>query len=800
MALPPELDRQIDVLLIDNFDSFTWNLYQSLSLLGADVTVVRNDAIAKDQLPALKIKFLIISPGPGHPATDSGISRDAIHYFTGKVPVLGVCMGLQCLVDVFGGKISSVGEIKHGKVSHIRHDGRGCFTGIPQGIKSTRYHSLGAGMATLPPVLAVTATTQESGIIMGVRHRLYTLEAVQYHPESILSESGDTLVKNFLSLRGGKWQENPTFHVLDRDLPPFSVDPVDGAAKPADKVPTILERIYAQRMKDVELAKKTPGTTPEDLGTFLAMNLAPPSVSFLSRLRDAARKPALMAEIKRASPSKGPIAMAANSAEQALTYALAGASVISVLTEPTWFKGTLLDMRLARQAIDTLSYRPAVLRKDFIFDEYQIAEARLHGADSVLLIVAMLPTPRLTALYAYAQSLGIEPLVEVNNASEMERAIELGARVIGVNNRNLHSFEVDMNTTSRLADMVRERDIVLCALSGIKDAHDVKAYQDQGVGAVLVGEALMRAADTSKFIRQLLDWPEPAHELIAIDKAPPPLVKICGIQSVVEALGAMDAGADMLGLMFVPTSKRYVSLAQAQKISAAIHAARLSRPAPNTSRNATVNDQTNRPWFAANAARLGSVLSSPDSPARPLLVGVFQNQPLTEIVAAIAYAGLDMVQLHGSEPPEFARHIPVPTIRVFHVDVQGRDLAGLTTPGLSEFVLLDAVKAGSTDGLSGGSGQSVDWTIARDVVRKGEVSGPIVQQGGEDGNVEVHKTMPIGFMPIILAGGLTPENVREAVEVIKPWAVDVSSGVEVDGGRGKDLTKVRAFVLAAKGL
>ena len=127
--------------------------------------------------------------------------------------------------------------------------------------------------------------------------------------------------------------------------------------------------------------------------------------------------------------------------------------MISVLTEPTWFKGSLLDMRLARQAIDHLPNRPAILRKDFIVDEYQISEARLHGADTVLLIVAMLPIDRLKALYAFSVSLGMEPLVEVNNAQEMQAALELGAKVIGVNNRNLHDFEVDMGTTSAVMEI-----------------------------------------------------------------------------------------------------------------------------------------------------------------------------------------------------------------------------------------------------------------------------------------------------------------------------------------------------------
>ncbi|KAI0358728.1 N-anthranilate isomerase [Trametes cingulata] len=789
LVLPIELTRPLDVLLIDNFDSFTWNIYQSLCVLGADVTVIRNDAISPAAFPLLKLNSLIISPGPGHPTTDSGISREAIRYFTGKVPVMGVCMGLECLVDVFGGQIGYAGEIMHGKVSAIRHDGRGCFKDIPQGIKSTRYHSLSASTSSLPKDLAITAITQDSGVIMGVRHRKYTLEAVQYHPESILSEGGDLLFKNFLSLRGGTWDLNPAFRVSDDALPAFglegiasAVENVNGLASgsTSSKVPTILEKIYAQRIKDVELAKKTPGTTPEDLDTLLSLNVAPAPVSFVQRLKQCPKKPALMAEIKRASPSKGPIAMSTNAAQQALTYALAGASVISVLTEPTWFKGTLLDMRLARQAIDSLPHRPAVLRKDFIFDEYQIAEARLHGADSVLLIVAMLPVPRLHALYEYARSLGIEPLVEVNNAREMEAALALGAKVIGVNNRNLHDFQVDMNTTSRLVDMVRQRDVILCALSGIQGPQDVRTYTEQGVGAVLVGEALMRAKDTKAFIRQLLDWPEPEDSKGKAVESSAPLVKICGIRTEEEAITAMEAGADMLGLMFVSSSKRHVSLEQAQKISAAVHSRRLSRPPHATAVEVSSAEQLeNEPWFNAHAHRLSALLSG-ESPARPLLVGVFQNHPLEVILQAVEDAQLDMVQLHGAEPIEWARHIPVPTVRVFHVDEEGRGLAGITRPGAHQFVLLDAVPKGSVNGLSGGTGSRIDLDVAKAVVEKGEVG------AGET-------------LPVILAGGLTPNNVQEVVATVRPWAVDVSGGVEKADGSGKDPEKVRAFIVAAKG-
>ncbi|THH02277.1 hypothetical protein EW026_g540 [Hermanssonia centrifuga] len=682
----------------------------------------------------------------------------------------------------------------HGKVSVVRHDGRGCFKGVAQGIKSTRYHSLSASVKTLPDELAVSAITEQSGVIMGVRHRKYTVEAVQYHPESILSEGGDDLLRNFIALKGGHWEENPEFRVLDTSLPPFEFT-VQPAASTSAKIPTILEKICNQRLKDVEHAKATPGTSQQDLHTLLSMNLSPPLISFPDRLKAAEIKPALMAEVKRASPSKGPIAMQTNAAQQALTYALAGAAVISVLTEPTWFKGSLLDMRLARQAIDNLPNRPAILRKDFILEEYQIDEARLHGADTVLLIVAMLPVKRLRELYAYSKSLGMEPLVEVNNAKEMETALELGSKVVGVNNRNLHDFNVDMGTTSRLAEMVREREVILCALSGISDAKDVITYVEQGVGAVLVGEALMRATDTHAFIRQLLSAPAP--EAKGKGKSTAPLVKICGIRSEEEAVVAMEAGADMLGLMFVPTSKRYVSLHQARRISEAIRSARLTRSVPD---NLAAMKTNNEPWFTAHANRIRASLA----PSRPLLVGVFQNQPLSTIIDAVASVQLDLVQLHGSEPAEWAKHIPVPVIRVFHVEAEGKGIAGLTRPGLNQFVLLDAVLPGSTNGLSGGTGTKVDWELAKRAVDDGEITyigSASRSPNGDDADGEEVKdarTSNSYPMPIILAGGLTPENVGEAVASVNPWAVDVSGGVESSDGSGKDAEKVAAFVKAAK--
>ncbi|KAJ2845283.1 anthranilate synthase / indole-3-glycerol phosphate synthase, partial [Coemansia brasiliensis] len=180
----------------------------------------------------------------------------------------------------------------------------------------------------------------------------------------------------------------------------------------------------------------------------------------------------------------------------------ANAAAISVLTEPTWFKGSIDDLRDVRSALQSLENRPAVLRKEFIFDRYQIAEARLAGADSVLLIVKMLSRKQLRSLVDYSRSLGMEPLVEVNNDEEMQVALEEGALVVGVNNRNLRTFDVDIKVTRDLAARV-PASVILVALSGIMVPQDASIYKNSSVSAVLVGEALMRAEDKAAFVAGL---------------------------------------------------------------------------------------------------------------------------------------------------------------------------------------------------------------------------------------------------------------------------------------------------------
>jgi len=190
------------LLLIDNYDSFTYNLVQAFLVLGAEVSVYRNDALTPPEALSLAPTHLCISPGPGTPY-DAGVSMDMIRAFAGSIPVLGVCLGHQSIVEVFGGKVVRAARLMHGKTSLVRHDGSALFAGLPQPCEVGRYHSLIAAPELLPEVLAVTARTDE-GEIMAVRHRTLTVEGVQFHPESILTPAGPKLLQNFLTYSAGQ--------------------------------------------------------------------------------------------------------------------------------------------------------------------------------------------------------------------------------------------------------------------------------------------------------------------------------------------------------------------------------------------------------------------------------------------------------------------------------------------------------------------------------------------------------------------------------------------------------------------
>jgi len=190
------------LLLVDNYDSFTYNLVQAFLVLGADVLVHRNDQVTIAEAQSLAPTHLCISPGPGTPR-DAGVSMQMIEAFAGRLPVLGVCLGHQSIVEVFGGEVVRAGRLMHGKVSPVHHDGRGILEGMPQPFEAGRYHSLIARPESLPPVLEVTARTPE-GEIMGVRHKELMVEGVQFHPESVLTPDGPVLLGNFLKQRGGR--------------------------------------------------------------------------------------------------------------------------------------------------------------------------------------------------------------------------------------------------------------------------------------------------------------------------------------------------------------------------------------------------------------------------------------------------------------------------------------------------------------------------------------------------------------------------------------------------------------------
>ncbi len=187
------------IIIIDNYDSFTYNLVQYLGELGAAIEVFRNDKITIDRIKKIRPQRIVISPGPGTPR-DAGISKAVIQEFAGIVPILGVCLGHQCIGEVYGGKIINAKKLMHGKTSDIYHNARGLFFGLPNPFEATRYHSLLVARAGLPACLEVTAWTKEKEI-MGLRHKNYPLYGVQFHPESILTKCGKDLLKNFLGIK-----------------------------------------------------------------------------------------------------------------------------------------------------------------------------------------------------------------------------------------------------------------------------------------------------------------------------------------------------------------------------------------------------------------------------------------------------------------------------------------------------------------------------------------------------------------------------------------------------------------------
>jgi indole-3-glycerol phosphate synthase/phosphoribosylanthranilate isomerase len=504
-------------------------------------------------------------------------------------------------------------------------------------------------------------------------------------------------------------------------------------------------------------------------------------------IADQAPRMALAAEFKRASPSKGNIATHLNAGEQAAKYTEAGANVISVLTEPHWFQGSLDDLKQVRLATNSIG-RPAILRKEFIVNEYMIAEAAAYGGDTVLLIVAVLPQHLLKRLIDYCRSIGMEALVEVHADDELEVALAAGAKVIGVNNRNLHTFQMDLGTTQHVAQLLSDGGKIyahgdddatytVCSLSGMSTAMDVDRYRLAGVGMCLIGESLMRATDPQQAIRDLCLDPADYEKQQANGGGAggaytrgTQLIKVCGITNSEDALVACQAGANLIGVIFAPKSKRCVSVEQAKLVVGTV------RVFGERSKTMQVGSPSQAQQPLAHLVSMTQQLEN--AGRRPMVVGVFQNQDPEFIRSMVEECGLDMVQLHGKEGMKACSTTGVPTIRVVDVETDAETgkasssavddvLQSLTSDPAA--ILLDTSIKGANEG--GGTGVTFDWSIAEKIQNAG--------------------------LPVIIAGGLTPDNVKDAVTSVRPWGIDVSSGVEATPGT-KDHDKVKAFVKGAK--
>ena len=428
----------------------------------------------------------------------------------------------------------------------------------------------------------------------------------------------------------------------------------------------------------------------------------------------------VIAEFKRRSPSRGVIREDLHPVTVAQAYEVAGAAALSVLTEEQFFGGSLDDLKEARAA----TLLPA-LRKDFVVDPYQVWEAWYAGADAVLLIVAALTDAELRALHQTTQEVGLEALVEVHDARELARALQVGARVVGVNSRDLKTMTVRLETALELAEQIPD-DVTAVAESGIRGPGDVRRLRDAGYDAFLIGEHLMLQGDPGAALEQLLvESSTPRWPGRAARRGARVAVKVCGITSVEDGLLAARAGADAVGLVFWPRSPRAVDLETARRIADAL------------------------PPFVSR-------------------VGVFVDADRETLARTAEAVGLDVLQLHGEEPPETLAGLPRRVIKAVRVGESFRPEEALRYEGHVSGILLDTKVEG---GAPGGTGQSFDWTRVR-AVREA-----------------------VSFL--MVAGGLTPDNVRRAVTALRPDAVDVSSGVESAPGR-KDPDKVKAFIDAVR--
>ncbi|WP_419651803.1 bifunctional indole-3-glycerol-phosphate synthase TrpC/phosphoribosylanthranilate isomerase TrpF [Veillonella atypica] len=420
-------------------------------------------------------------------------------------------------------------------------------------------------------------------------------------------------------------------------------------------------------------------------------------------------------EVKKASPSKGIIAEHFPYLDIAKEYEMAGAAAISVLTEPDFFKG---DKKYLQEIASTVKI--PVLRKDFIIDEYQIYQAKVWGASAILLICACLDVPTLTKFRELADSLGLSSLVEAHDEQEVQMAIDCGARIIGVNNRNLKDFTVDVQNSVRLRNLVQD-DVIFVSESGLETPEDIQVLRDNNIGVALMGETFMRSPNKVEKLAYLYG---PTYYT--------PKVKMCGISKVETIPAIVDAKPDYMGLVFAP-SKRQVTVDQAKILVEELHRGYAKKYGSDTEHDKNGTIKT---------------------------VGVFVNETVENLVTIANEANLDAVQLHGDEDEAFIQSLKERTNVEVWKAVQIRSAADVEKwiDSSADMLLFDAYHKDER----GGTGEVFDWSSLDAFER-----------------------------PFMLAGGIDSTNVARAIRTVRPYGIDISSGIETNGV--KDDEKIKAF-------
>ena len=420
-------------------------------------------------------------------------------------------------------------------------------------------------------------------------------------------------------------------------------------------------------------------------------------------------------EVKKASPSKGIIAEHFPYLDIAKEYEVAGAAAISVLTEPDFFKG---DKKYLQEIASTVKI--PVLRKDFIIDEYQIYQAKVWGASAILLICACLDVPTLTKFRELADSLGLSSLVEAHDEHEVQMAIDCGARIIGVNNRNLKDFTVDVQNSVRLRNLVQD-DVIFVSESGLETPEDIQVLRDNNIGVALMGETFMRSPNKVEKLAYLYG-----------STYYTPKVKMCGISKVETIPAVVEAKSDYMGLVFAP-SKRQVTVDQAKTLVEELH-----------------KQYTKRYNNGAEQSNDDEIKT----------VGVFVNETLENLVTIATEVNLDAVQLHGDEDEAFIQSLKERTNVEIWKAVQIRSAvdAEAWIDSSADMLLFDAYHKDER----GGTGEVFDWFCLDEFER-----------------------------PFMLAGGIDSTNVARAIRTVRPYGIDISSGIETDGV--KDDEKIKAF-------